>query len=95
MALLTKLRLLYLILVMNQRKMIVMRGNSYSITICCRNHLCVAYYCGLLKLLLLYSNRVTQDFCWAFYMISVICKSNLHLTVQYYFLIIFWGHDSK
>jgi hypothetical protein len=39
----------------------VMRGNSYSIIMCCKNHLC-AYYCGLLKLLLLDSNRVTNDF---------------------------------
>jgi len=28
-------------------------------------------------------------------MISVICKSNLHITVQYYFLVTFWGRDSK
>jgi hypothetical protein len=48
-----------LILVMNQRKMIVMRGNSYSIIICCRNHLCVAYYCGLLKLLWITEITVT------------------------------------
>ncbi len=70
---------------------IVMRGNSYSIIICCRNHLCVAYYCGLLKLLLLYSNRVTQDF-----LLDLLHDlSNLHITVQYYFLITFWGRDSK